>query len=745
MSSVTSDSSASESPMLLTPDSTGAGDTEAAASQSAMKKARRQTAFYPNINSSNKPQKPFSRSAAKRESVMALGSIEHLQHYFTKTGIEAKKNSKAGKIHHGLVPVFGGLTHVRTESTESSASVMDLPPSPAIPQPAAPSFPPYVKTFEMDPESLLPGVIDDLADVSFAWRIDQTIAPTHAPSDRLGVAGSGPTDAIDVLNVLKTTTRAIRSVRNYLLSLPDESAGTIRAQFRARHLAPSNPSSFRPALSSNLSSSSSFTDLRGAAAAAHAKDKEARADPLTLIRKSALEVLTVLREMEERCRLPLSDDAYDAQSDGGGSRGGHSRMASPSMHSDELSPDEHDHDHDVHGGERDADTSVAFSLVQVQGRYESVPVWEDEDAGWEADDDEKDKAKKEGWDEKLVLGSGWLYQQNVRLEDLEKERRVVGTYLDVVDEVLFEGKKTGEAGREKERGWERERRKAIDKGSLRSRSRVNRRGSSVDREGPGPTVLTPSTTGDKTKRRVSVGMFDMMSAFKITEEPGQIDEIDEEGAESEGSIDDEELPEWARRKAFDGNELGRTHALLSAFLPAPLLPALVPSSQGRGPFLECLSSGQLLCVAYNSCVRKSKKPWGYISKDGIHDILALEQAARDDGGGGGDEAGKAEGKAQKGWTFRRVDNLRLWAGALKIRYLLPIVAPPQAGTATPNSNTPLNSPAPATAPQRFNPEQPPVVFDAKAVARKDAGWEDILENAMLRWVRCVVAERRGET
>ena len=42
------------------------------------------------MNSSNKPQKPFSRSAAKRESVMALGSIEYLQHYFTKTGLAAE-------------------------------------------------------------------------------------------------------------------------------------------------------------------------------------------------------------------------------------------------------------------------------------------------------------------------------------------------------------------------------------------------------------------------------------------------------------------------------------------------------------------------------------------------------------------------------------------------------------------------------------------------------------------------------
>lgn len=87
---MTSDSSASTTPMILTPDSTGAGSSSSPDGATA-KKARRQTAFYPNMNSTNKPLKPFSRSAAKRGSVMALGSIEHLQHYFTKTGIAAKK------------------------------------------------------------------------------------------------------------------------------------------------------------------------------------------------------------------------------------------------------------------------------------------------------------------------------------------------------------------------------------------------------------------------------------------------------------------------------------------------------------------------------------------------------------------------------------------------------------------------------------------------------------------------------
>ena len=137
------------------------------------------------------------------------------------------------------------------------------------------------------------------------------------------------------MGILQTTTRAIRAFRNYVLSLPDESAGTIRSQFRSKIVGPGK--------SINLPSSSS-------------------PDPLTLIRKSALEVLTVLRELEENCRLPLSDDAYDAQSDVGNPRGTEAM---------ELLPDESDI------SSIDQDPYLTYSLVQVEGRFESIPVWED--------------------------------------------------------------------------------------------------------------------------------------------------------------------------------------------------------------------------------------------------------------------------------------------------------------------------------------------------------------------------------
>ena len=89
-------SDSSDSPLVLTPESTGTGSSPTSDTMpgtpatATTKKARRQTAFYPNTNAANKQANPFSKSAAKRESVMALGSIEHLQHYFTKSGIAAE-------------------------------------------------------------------------------------------------------------------------------------------------------------------------------------------------------------------------------------------------------------------------------------------------------------------------------------------------------------------------------------------------------------------------------------------------------------------------------------------------------------------------------------------------------------------------------------------------------------------------------------------------------------------------------
>lgn len=59
------------------------------------------------------------------------------------------------------------------------------------------------------------------------------------------------------------------------------------------------------------------------------------------------------------------------------------------------------------------------------------------------------------------------------------------------------------------------------------------------------------------------------------------------------------------------------------------------------------------------------------------------------------------------------------------------------------NSTPTASPAPTRA--KFGAvAEPLLMFDAKAVARKDEGWESLLEAAVLRWVTAVVEEKRGE-
>ncbi|KAJ3764199.1 hypothetical protein EV360DRAFT_31871 [Lentinula raphanica] len=789
---MSSASSTPTTPLLLTPDTTGTGT-----GTTPKKSQRRQTAFYPHVNSSNKTQKPFSRSAAKRESVMALGSIEHLQYYFTKAGLKAKKKP-LDKAHYGLVPAIGSNSNIHSPGNSSITSISELqllPPTPVAPDTSrgrldALLSTPHVKATEIDPETLLPGVIEDLRAVERVWCIDGL--------DGLDKDGLDLNTPIDILDILQTTTRAIRSTRNYLLAqpLPDDSSShllSVREHFRSNRLGP------RPMAPRSTSGS-------GSSGSGRAHDDSP--DGLTLIRRSALEVLGVLRELEEKTRLPLSDEAYDAQSDGGGSsrKGGVSSTRGDNDE-DEDTSDVNADAVDVPVHQVDHSTSVAFSLIQVNGRYESVPVWEDPDGDdpFAFNEAEATKEAKERWDERLVLGSGWLYAQDVTLEQVGAERRMVGGYLDLVDGVLFEGTKpqrtkenenaNGEGGWE--RGWEKERRRRRERERERERSRSRNRNSAKRRVSAGDVLESRTSsmprsgvglglglgTGETgSGRRVSTGMLpDLMNQLSLSEEPQQMEGISEEAEHDEqrpqldegdndedSEIEDDALPEWAKRSTFVDHDLDRAHSLLLSLLPPHMHPALLPPSSSppssspsaHALFLQSLSSGQLLCIAYNAGVRKSKKPWGYINKEGIHDILALQS-----------QSSQGTQGTQTGWTFRRSDNLRLWVGALKLRYMLPIVVPSQTLSSPPNPNpthnttsnsnsnsnspsttahnTPLSSPHPSISTSnqklpKFPTNEPPVTFDARIVAKQEDGWEEMLEAVLRRWMWRVVDEKRSE-
>ncbi|VDB85610.1 unnamed protein product [Peniophora sp. CBMAI 1063] len=691
-------------------------------------------AFYPHVNSTNKPQKPFSRSAAKRESVMALGSIEHLQHYFTKTGIAARKDAQSSR--KGLVPALGPIDHTRNKSSIASLTSLNLPPSPAIPNPIS-SFqdiviPPHVRTIEVDPENLRPGVIEDLRVVERMWFIRED--GEGRDESRLGAGPShesGGERTLDVLGVLKATTRAVRAVRNYLLSLPDE------------HDVSGPPTPFRP---STLPPGSPKRRL--------VSRPDDPTDPLTLIRRSALEVLATLRALEEACRIPLSDDAYDASSDRGPSpapQHPHPQQASTSSpapvehplphipsRSNNLSPPPQSEITRSASRSSGSVDDAPVSVLHVPGRADAILVWEEEED--EFREEEQPRAEGEHWDQRLVLGSGWLYRQDVTLRTVEPERKIVERYLDAVDGVLFRG---SEGGR---RGWEREaERLARREGAERKGRRVS---APVHGEG---SVKEYQASTRRGRRVVSTGMLEGLQSLVLSEEPGSMHGIaeeaedDEEGADGEGSehssIDDDDLPPWARR-SFSGD---RTHALLSSLLPPDLSSHLPPPSSPPHELWTALSSGQLLCVAYNVGVRRSRKPWGYIARDGIHDIVALEAAAAS----GTEEEREKERKG--GWTFRRTDNLRLWAAALKIRYMLPLVLPaaPLPVTVQGGKHGAKNGRGGGGGEGgnsvKFPKNERPIYFDARAVARREEGWEDMLRVAVERWVRGVVEERRGDS
>lgn len=377
----------------------------------------------------------------------------------------------------------------------------ELPPSPAIPEIRQPAFPPYVKTYETDPEAFLPGVVEDLTAVTHAWGVHNTrnshLHPNHpTPTSRV----------IDVLDMLKTTTHAIRSVRNYVIALPDESAGTLRTQYRNKVAASA------PVPKRNLAQSKS------------------QLDPLSLIRKSALEVLAVLRELEERSRVPLSDEAYDAQSDRGSSQEQHpqSRGASPAV----MSDDELDLPH--------VDPDMSISFVHVQGRDESVPVWEDENDLDMRSLSEEEREKREHWDDRLILGGGWLYKQDVKLADLGKEQDVVRRYIDLVDDVLFGGTKDGK------RGWERE-------GERSKRSREGRGQNRRVSTGDVFTSRSPQEVPRSGRRVVSTsGILDSMRSMSLSEEPE-----DTEAFSDAESVDEDDVPDWAKRSLFADDPVGQ--------------------------------------------------------------------------------------------------------------------------------------------------------------------------------------------
>lgn len=105
--------------------------------------------------------------------------------------------------------------------------------------------------------------------------------------------------------------------------------------------------------------------------------------------------------------------------------------------------------------------------------------------------------------------------------------------------------------------------------------------------------------------------------------------------------------------------IGRLRALLLAFLPDSLKELLPSPVDDPLAFMNRLSDGQMLCIVFNSVLRRSRRPWGFIPPQDIHDIIGLEKEEAEAAETVEDNAKSSKSKTS--WTFRRTDNLRIWA------------------------------------------------------------------------------------
>ncbi|RUS13467.1 hypothetical protein BC937DRAFT_95267, partial [Endogone sp. FLAS-F59071] len=114
-----------------------------------------------------------------------------------------------------------------------------------------------------------------------------------------------------------------------------------------------------------------------------------------------------------------------------------------------------------------------------------------------------------------------------------------------------------------------------------------------------------------------------------------------------------QIPDWLNENMFQGDDIGRYHALLETNRQPDAnaaqnslgeaiahIDALPNPHEDKEAFLEALSDGQVLCNAYNNIVKRSKRPFGLINK--IHHDTAR--------------------------TYRSTENLKFFAAACKFRF-----------------------------------------------------------------------------
>ncbi|TIC46905.1 hypothetical protein E3Q08_00248 [Wallemia mellicola] len=650
-----------------------------------LRNKNRPTAFYGSPNPRAPPQ-PFSKSAAKRESVMALGSIQHLQHLYAKNGLASKARPSNVRDASDLVLALG--PSAADEGMLEPPPRVQLPPSPDPPildapnwnKPQSPSVAP-----QTDPELLKPAVERDIQLIRKLWALDASEDQT-----------------VDILQLLKSTTSAIRSVQQYAMALPlDDVSPSTSSQAAIGHRRLPTLRS----ISYNISTASRqfrAPNPRKTRASLGSPNQGELLDPLTLVRNSALEVLAALQEIEERCRVDSSTTNDHSDSNFFLSINDQSQLetletAEYHQNADsftqiptiEQPPAEPSVSNNPTGNTIGA-TSIA---THYTGSGKPVPVWQDyetpdintltnaEEAG--------DRPSRERWEERLLSSNGYIYRSDINIKaDFEKERKITAKYIALVEKMFLDTSQTV---------------------STKAKPRHS-----------SPTsLLSPSSASES-------HLDDALTDMSINN--------------SNENDDDSHLPEWAQKTLYQNDPLGRLYALFMSYLPSSLKILLPSPSEDPSGFMDRISDGQMLCIVFNNILRRSRRPWGFIPPQDIHDIVGLEKEELE----ANDDNNKSKSKTS--WTFRRTDNLRIWAAALKLRYLIslsPSILPtlPHILTNKPPSieNGEQDGQSPIIASLLGHQKSS---FNAKAVAQRLDGWEQSLGYAAGRYLEAVVHEYR---
>ncbi|KAE8226629.1 hypothetical protein CF319_g801 [Tilletia indica] len=820
-----------------------------------MLRPRKSGLFYPSSTlAAHSNQKPFSKSAAKRESVLALGSIGHLQHLFSKQGIANKQRPQmAGNLtlaigHAGesalllqesppSSPTFAGsradaLSALEGISPPSSSDqqhqqqhILVLPPSPTPPQNKRLPYPDVQRPTDVDPEALLPDVIQALDETCQQWdligllkssyrstnsegghasnrnsavvdnpaflassssssgAVTGAAAPAMERTGSVGASGTGADHTVDVLDLIKNTTKTIRRVRAYLLAFPAdvlatrlaEHAGLALTQVEAAALVPKKTqkhafrrmssysqlpraeprasfsgSSFGPSSSaaataaSGSSASASIIAAMGAGAGTgvngvsgtmasqnsspvkrrpvtrEASESDARSstghessiqghsaatgtasvsptnspsrakmldDPLAVIRKSALDVLGMLRQLEESHRLPPDDPAYAVSSSSSQKASNHRRASAleglqePSTNSSVF----------LGAAAGTASKARAFSTDVPGTSATANGNASSSSSTMAAGAAEAEQQDRDG-------ESGFLYRQGVRADALQEERITVRSYVDTVDYVLsaiLNERRGGSSGGP----------------GARSRSRVSHH--------------TGSEHGGSSRSSSVIGFVQSsVGAVGMSVEEEEDDGMEDLDSDYEDGFGLRNPVRWNWSGRVSGGLKQRLLILFDEILTSDLRLHLRSKGSDSASILSTLADGHLLCLAYNAALRRSRRPWGFIREEDIHALVGNTVPA---------EASK--------WTFRKIDNLRNLAAALRLRYA--VVADELAAVDLDRDwdEQSLHRQRQSQGDPRSSEEGPKKVkFEPRTVARQEEGWEVALGALVAAWLKALIDE-----